>query len=359
MRHVLLGHTGLRVSEIALGTMTFGTEWGFGTGRDGARAIFDCYASAGGNFIDTSVNYTDGTSERLLGEFLGADRERFVVATKYGITIDRSQPNAGGTHRKSLRHAVTTSLSRLGTDYLDVLYVHFWDYHTPLEETMRALDDLVRSGLVLYLGISDSPAWVVARAQTYALERGLTPFAVVQAPYSLLERTPERELLPAVDALGLTLAAWSVLGRGVLTGKYNLTGKDNGTAASGPGGDAAASVRLSGDQAPGERDLAIAQVTTEVARAAGATPAQVATAWAMRLGYVVPVLGARSAGQLAEGLASADLVLSADALARLDAVSDPGDGYPTAMLRDARPFFLGTVLETTRDARRGGVLPGT
>lgn len=345
MRHLLLGNTGLRVSEIALGTMTFGTEWGHGADEAEAAKIFETYAQAGGTFIDTAVNYTEGTSEKMLGTFLRADRERFVVASKFGFTTDPSQTNAGGSHRKSLRNAVHTSLSRLGTDYLDILYVHFWDHHTPIEETVRALDDLVRAGDILYTGISDSPAWVVARAQTYCEQRALTPFAVVQAPYSLIDRGVETELLPAVDAFGLTFTAWSVLARGMLTGKYN---------------DATPSdARLSDAGAPNERELTIARAVADIARTIGATPAQVATAWAMHLGWVVPVIGARTATQLADSLGAADLTLDVEQLALLDKVSAPAPAYPTAMLRGARPAFLGPVLESTRSARRFGVLPGT
>ncbi|MBX6390577.1 MAG: aldo/keto reductase [Frankia sp.] len=345
MRQVLLGNTGLRVSEIALGTMTFGTEWGYGVPAERARQIFDQYAELGGNFIDTAVNYTDGTSETLIGEFLRGQRERFVVATKFGYSTDQTTANAGGTHRRALRQAVDLSLRRLGLDYIDVLYLHFWDHHTPLDETVRALDDLVRSGRVLYTGISDCPAWVVARAQTLAEERGHSPFCVVQAPYSLLDRTPETELLPAADALGLTVAAFGVLGAGVLTGKYTES----------PG----ASGRLTTQgRALSERERTIAAAVADVAKRVGATPSQVATAWAMRHRNVVPVVGATSPGQIAEVVGAATLTLDDEALAVLAEVSAPPPAYPTAMLRWARPVFLGPTFANTRDARRPGVLPG-
>src|SRR5437879_8045593 len=180
MRYTTLGRSGLRVSEAFLGTMGFGEDWGWGASVEESRKIFTAYAEAGGNVIDTANRYTEGSSERIVGELLGADRERFVLATKYALTMNGADPNASGNHRKNLKHSVEQSLDRLGTDYIDLLWVHIWDPRTPLEETMRALDDLVRSGKVLYLGFSDVPAWVVARANTLAELRGWTPFAGLQ-----------------------------------------------------------------------------------------------------------------------------------------------------------------------------------
>jgi aryl-alcohol dehydrogenase-like predicted oxidoreductase len=172
VRYKLLGKSGLRVSELALGTMTFGEDWGWGASHEESRRIFEAFAEAGGNFIDTSNNYTNGTSERFVGEFIAAERERFVIATKYSLTTTRTDPNAGGNHRKNMRQAVEASLKRLNTDYIDLYWLHMWDYTTPIEEVMRAFDDLVRVGKVLYVGFSDTPAWVVARANTLAELRG-------------------------------------------------------------------------------------------------------------------------------------------------------------------------------------------
>ena len=215
----VLGRSGLRVSELALGTMTFGPDWGWGADLEQSRAIFRRYVEAGGNFIDTASNYTDGTSERYVGELLSGDRDRFVLATKYTLSLDRDDPNAGGNHRKSLVRALDQSLRRLEPDYVDLLWLHMRDDLTPIDEAVRALDDQVRLGKVLYVGISDSPAWVVAQANTLADLRGWSPFVALQIPYSAASRDPERELLPMAAALGLAVVPWGVLGAGVLTGK--------------------------------------------------------------------------------------------------------------------------------------------
>jgi aryl-alcohol dehydrogenase-like predicted oxidoreductase len=220
MRYRLLGQTGLRVSELFLAAMTFGDQGaGGGAPSQECRRILDRYADAGGNVVDTAVNYSGGQSETILGELLGGRRDRFVVATKCTMSRDGSDPNAAGSHRKNLTLSLETSLRQLRTNYIDVYWVHLWDSHTPVEETMRALDDAVRAGKVLYVGISDAPAWVVARANTLAEWRGWTPFAGLQVPYNLLDRDIERELLPMAEAFGLTVAAWGPLASGVLSGK--------------------------------------------------------------------------------------------------------------------------------------------
>ncbi|MGB6449882.1 MAG: aldo/keto reductase, partial [Steroidobacteraceae bacterium] len=221
MRYRLLGNSGLRVSELCLGTMTFGDDWGWGAGTEAAKVIYDAYREAGGNFIDTANLYTNGTSERLLGEFMQGHRESLVLATKYGNAAPGSDPNAAGNHRKSMVQAVEASLKRLKTDYIDLYWLHIWDQMTPLEEIMRGFDDLARAGKILYAGISDAPAWWIARGNTVAELRGWTQFVGLQIEYSLLERTPERELLPMAHALGLGVTAWSPLAGGMLTGKYH------------------------------------------------------------------------------------------------------------------------------------------
>ena len=215
----ILGRSGLRVSELCLGTMTFGSDWGWGADRDDSRRIFDAFVSAGGNFIDTANNYTDGSSEEFVGEFVAEARDRFVLATKYTLSIDADDPNAGGNHRKSLVRSLEQSLRRLRTDYVDLLWLHMHDATTPIEEAVRALDDQVRLGKVLAVGISDSPAWVVAQANTIAELRGWSPFTALQIPYNVASREPERELLPMAQALGLALTPWGVLEAGILTGK--------------------------------------------------------------------------------------------------------------------------------------------
>src|SRR5690348_12516175 len=219
MDYLSLGRSGLKVSQLCLGTMTFGDDWGWGADAAESRRIFDAFAGAGGTFVDTSNNYTDGTSEALVGTFAEHARDRFVLATKYTLTVDRTDPNAGGNHRKSLVRSLEQSLRRLRTDYVDLLWLHMRDATTPIEEAVRALDDQVRLGKVLYVGISDSPAWVAARANAIAELRGWTPFVGLQLPYSVASRDPERELLPMAAELDLTVTPWGVLGAGVLTGR--------------------------------------------------------------------------------------------------------------------------------------------
>ncbi len=221
MRYKLLGRSGLRVSELALGAMTFGEEWGWGAAKEESKAMFDAYANAGGNFIDTANRYTEGTSEKYVGEFVKADREHFVVATKYTLFTQKDDPNKCGNHRKSMVQALDASLERLDTDYVDLYWLHAWDFTTPVDEVMRALDDMVRAGKVLYIGVSDTPAWIVSQANTLADLRGWTRFVGLQIRYSLIDRTAERDLLPMAREFDLAVTPWSVLGAGVLTGKYN------------------------------------------------------------------------------------------------------------------------------------------
>jgi len=228
MKYRLLGKSGLRVSEAALGTMTFGDEWGWGSPKAEAQRIYETYREAGGNFIDTANFYTSGTSERFLGEFIKGHRDSVVLATKYSNAAPGDDPNAAGNHRKSMMQALEASLKRLQTDYIDLYWVHIWDGITPVEEVMRGLDDLVRQGKVLYVGISDAPAWWIAQANTLAELRGWTQFVGLQIEYSLAERTVERELIPMSKALNLGVLAWSPLAKGVLSGKYHGEGKADG-----------------------------------------------------------------------------------------------------------------------------------
>ena len=223
MRYRLLGNSGLRVSEAALGTMTFGDDWGWGAAKDEARKVYDAFREAGGNFIDTANMYTNGTSESFLGEFTKGHRESVVMATKYTNAASGADPNAAGNHRKSMVQAVEASLKRLQTDYIDLYWVHIWDQITPVEEVMRGLDDLVRQGKVLYVGISDAPAWWIAQANTLAHLRGWSPFIGLQIEYSLIERTVERELIPMAKALNLGLTAWSPLANGCLPASTTVT----------------------------------------------------------------------------------------------------------------------------------------
>jgi aryl-alcohol dehydrogenase-like predicted oxidoreductase len=316
MRYKLLGRSGLRVSELALGTMTFGPEWGWGADADESRRIFEHYDAAGGNFVDTANNYTDGTSETLVGEFTYADRERWVIATKYTLTVDPSDPNAGGNHRKSLVRSLEQSLRRLRTDYVDLLWLHMRDATTPIEEAVRALDDQVRLGKVLYVGISDSPAWVAAQANAIADLRGWSPFVALQIPYSVAEREPERELLPMAASLGLAVVPWGVLGAGILTGKPPAE-------------------RRWPEDRVGEQTEQLVQRLRAIAAARGATPAQVAIAWLLRSGgppTVVPIVGARTGSQMLENLGALALELTADERRGLDEAGAPELGFPRSFL---------------------------
>ena len=220
MRYRLLGHSGLRVSELCLGAMTFGEDWGWGSSKVQSREVLDAFFEAGGNFIDTANVYTNGTSETLLGEFLAGNRQHAVLATKYTNAMPGTDPNAGGNQRKNMVQSIEASLKRLRTDYVDLYWLHIWDQMTPIDEVMRAFDDLVRQGKILYAGVSDMPAWVAAQANTLAELRGWTRFVGLQIEYSLIERTVERELLPMAQSLGIGVTAWSPLAGGVLTGKY-------------------------------------------------------------------------------------------------------------------------------------------
>src|SRR5215472_3421747 len=224
MRYRLLGSSGLRVSEAALGTMTFGDDWGWGAAKDESRKVYDAFREVGGNFIDTANVYTNGTSESFLGEFMQGHRQSVVLATKYSNSLPGADPNAAGNQRKNMAQAVEASLKRLQTGYIDLYWVHIWDQMTPVEEVMRGLDDLVRQGKILYAGISDAPAWWIAQANTLARLQGWSPFIGLQIEYSLIERTVERELIPMAQALTIGVTAWSPLAGGVLTGKYHGQG---------------------------------------------------------------------------------------------------------------------------------------
>ncbi len=327
MRFRQLGNSGLKVAELCLGTMTFGEESGFGAGEAECRKVFDAYLAAGGNFIDTANIYTGGTSERMLSRMIAAERARLVVATKFSMTTDPRDPNAGGNSRKNLQQALDASLKRLGTDYLDLYWVHAWDAMTPLDELLRALDDAVRAGKVLYTGFSNVPAWVVARAQTLAELSGWSRFVALQLPYSLADRSVERELLGCAQALGLAVTAWSPLAGGVLSGKYAATAEAR---AAQPG-------RLTtsgwGKVFLTERHLALAEAVRGVARDVGRTSSQVAVRWLLqRPGGVIPILGVRNAAQLADLLGATAFTLDDNALSTLEAASRIDIGYPMALL---------------------------
>ncbi len=320
MRYKLLGKSGLRVSELCLGTMTFGEDWGWGASKDESHQIFDAFVEAGGNFIDTANGYTDGTSEKIVGELIASDRERFVVATKYSFPLQMNDhsgnPNGSGNHRKNMMQSLEGSLKRLNTDYIDLFWLHAWDFMTPVEEVMRTFDDLVRSGKILYIGISDAPAWIVAQANTLAQCYGWTPFVALQVEYSLIQRTPERDLLPMAKAFDLAVTPWSPLGQGVLTGKYNRQNQ----------GNSEEQKRL---EQISEKNLAIAEVVSQVAAEIGHSPSQVALAWlCAQPGVMIPIIGARKLSQFQDNLACLDVKLSPEHLQRLNEVSQVELGFP-------------------------------
>jgi len=342
MNYRTLGPSGLRVSDLFLGTMTFGESAGWGAPIDECRKIFNAYAEAGGNVIDTANRYAEGASEEIVGELLGSERDRFVLATKYTVSTRPDDPNAAGSHRKSLHRSLEQSLTRLRTDYIDLLWVHIWDSLTPAEEMMRALDDAVRSGKVLYVGISDTPAWAISRAQMLAELRGWSPFIGLQMPYSLLQRDIERELLPMADELGLSVTAWSPLAGGRLTGKYTRGGQGGPT-------------RVNLDEIT-DRELAIAREVDAVADELGVTSSQVALAWTTTRPTPVPIhpiIGARRLEQFTDNLAAAEVRLPDEAVGRLDKASAIELGFPHDFIDAVQDFVFGEVGERVTRGVRG------
>ena len=321
MKYRLLGNSGLRVSEAALGTATFGEEWGWGSPKDEARKVYDAFREAGGNFIDTANSYTRGTSESCLGEFMKDHRQSVVMATQDSSAAPGTDPNAAGNQRKNMMQAVEASLKRLQTDYIDLYWLHVWDQITPVEEVMRGLDDLIRQGKVLHVGISDAPAWWIAQANTLAQLRAWSPFVGLQIEYSLIERTVERELVPMASALNLGLTAWSPLANGILTGKYH----GHGSSEQG---------RMNSDMMKGfmpeqQRTDRVVSAVKAVSDQTGRSMVQVALAWLRyRSVPVIPIIGARKFSQLQENLASFDLALSAEQVRALDDASQIDPGFP-------------------------------
>jgi aryl-alcohol dehydrogenase-like predicted oxidoreductase len=329
-RFHLLGRSGLRVSPLSLGTMTFGTEWGWGADKEDCRRIFVRYLEAGGNFIDTANFYTEGTSEMWTGEFLSGRRSSLVIATKYGMCMRPGDPNTGGTHRRNLVQSVDASLRRLRTEMIDILWVHAWDFTVPVDDVMRALDDVVRAGKVLFVGVSNAPAWVIAQANTLAELRGWSPFIGMQMQYSLIERSVERDILPMGQSLNLAMVAWSPLAGGFLSGKY-------ARAEAGSKDPLDQTLRMaSSKNRVNERNLSIQNVVDAVAKETGRSAAQVAIRWTMQKpGVDSVVLGARTMEQLDDNLAAAAFSLSDEQMARLDDATKPDLGYPHSYLKSA------------------------
>jgi aryl-alcohol dehydrogenase-like predicted oxidoreductase len=383
MKYYLLGKSGLRVSELCLGTMTFGEEWGWGASKEKCQKIFNAYVEAGGNFIDTANKYTEGTSEKFVGEFISSNRDSFVVATKYTSNTRRGDPNAGGNHRKNMVQSLDASLKRLNTNYIDLYWVHAWDPLTPIEEVMRALDDMVKSGKILYAGISDAPAWVVSQANTFANLRGLTEFTGLQIEYSLIERTSGRELLPMAQALDIGVTAWSPLGNGILTGKYNKrmenqqkNNKNEDVKEQKPStpnvevneGSSNSNINTTSrldvlkDMLPDlvntrltGRNILITEEVIQIAEQIGRSPAQVALNWIRqeqnisphRKNRIIPIIGARKESQIKENIACLEFELSNEQLKRLNEISKIEIGFPYGFLNSKminEIIYDGTVI---------------
>ncbi len=335
MRYRLLGRSGLRVSELCLGTMTFGEEWGWGSSLAEARSVYDAFREAGGNFIDTANIYTNGRSEELLGDFMSAHRAEIVLATKYTNAAPCKNPNAAGNQRKCMMESVEASLRRLKTDYIDLYWLHIWDGITPVDEVMRAFDDLVRQGKVLYVAVSDAPAWWVAQANTLADWRGWAPFVALQVEYSLLERSVEFELLPMARALNLSVTAWAPLAGGLLTGKYAAKPIDKSQT---PG--VGRRLDLTEYVVPDAQKNRIAEAVVRVAKEHGCSAAQAALAWLRSRGpEIIPIIGARKLDQLRDNLACVGVTLGVEHLKLLDEASAIPPTFPTS-------FYAKSVVRT-------------
>jgi aryl-alcohol dehydrogenase-like predicted oxidoreductase len=325
--YVTLGRSGLRVSPLCLGAMTFGEEWGWGASVTVSEAIIDRYLERGGNFIDTANGYTLGHSETIIGDYLArasGRRDRIVLATKFFTNMFPGDPNGGGASRKALLAQCEQSLRRLRTEYIDLYWLHMWDRFTPIDETMRALDDLVRAGKVRYLGFSDTPAWKTAQAQLIAELRGWTPLVALQVEYSLIERTIEGELVPMALELGLGITPWSPLRAGALSGKY--TRENAGQTPPDRGARVTAFLT--------ERTFTIIDELQRIARNHGTTPATIAIAWVnSRPGVASTIIGARSLDQLDQNLAASDVVLTPGDIAALERVSEPTLNFPAGVLK--------------------------
>lgn len=334
MRYKLLGKSGLRVSELCLGTMTFGEDWGWGASEEESKKIFDHFAEAGGNFIDTSVNYTNGTSEKFLGNFTKSDRDHFVIATKYTLTDpEQTDPNQGGNSRKNMMHSVERSLKRLQTDYIDLLYLHMWDFMTPIEEVLRGLDDLIRQGKVNYIGLSDTPAWIAAEANARAELRGWSRFVGMQLPYSLRNRTIERAELPMAKHWDMAVMPFGLVGGGTLTGKY--ASKNSGPK------------RYDVEELP-EDLVALIKEVQAIAVEVDRPNSQVAINWVRQQQHwalIIPILGARTLDQLKDNLACLEWQLAEEQLQRLNEASKIDYGFPLGWLAGAHPYIYGKTLE--------------
>ena len=328
-----LGRSGLRVSPLCLGTMTFGQDWGWGADAATSEAMLDRYLGAGGNFLDTANIYTKGHSEVIIGDYFKqrGGRDRVVLATKFCGNLHSGDPNAGGASRKSIAFNLEESLRRLKTDFIDLYWLHFADPHTPIAETMRALDDAVRAGKVRYIGISDTPAWKVVQGQSEASFRNWTPFIALQIEYSLMERSVEGDLLPMAQELGLGVTPWSPLKGGLLSGKYGRHRHPEGEGRHKP--DSKYLI---------ERTYQILDALDAISKETGQSMAAVALAWCRaRAGVVSPILGARTLDQLDANLKALNLELTEDQMKRLNAASEPTPVFPHSFLANTRHVMQG------------------
>jgi len=333
MKYKVLVRSGLKISELCLGTMTFGEEFGIGAPEATCRDIYAAFRDAGGNFVDTADMYNAGTSERMLGTFIAPEREQIVLASKYSLNTSKDDPNAGGNHRKNLVQSLEASLERLGTEYIDLYWVHAWDGSTGIAEVMRALDDQIRLGKILHIGVSNAPAWVISAANTLAEERGWTPFTAMQLHYNLVERSIEREHFALANAQNMAITPWSPLAGGLLTGKFN---RDADRSAQ-KGTRMADSPRRA--QVLQENNLAVAEKLVDLARSLDCSAAQLALAWMMRRSStcIVPIIGARTLVQLQDNLDAINVQLDTAQISALDDLAAPDPAYPQAMY--ASEFF--------------------
>lgn len=317
------------MSALCLGAMTFSENAGEGASPAVARKIFDHYRDAGGNFIDTANIYSGGGSERLVGEFARSERDALVIASKYSMSTRPDAANCSGNHRKNMVQALEASLQRLRTDYLDILWVHGWDGRTRIDELMRALDDLVRAGKVLHLGVSNFPAWLISHANTLAMERNMTAFTAVQMHYNLVERSIETDFFELCAAQDMAITAWSPLAAGLLTGKFNRDASADVKA----GSDARLNRAEYGPAMLAEHRLAVAEQLSELAAECGCSPPQLALAWLLQRpqGRVVPILGARTLAQFEDNLQCLSVDLDHETISALDSLSPPARSYPASL----------------------------
>ena len=351
--YVTLGHSGLRVSPLCLGAMTFGEDWGWGSSVKDSEAIMDAFIERGGNFIDTANAYTKGHSEKIIGDHVGRHpnkRDRLVIATKFFANMYPGDPNGGGANRKTIVASCEQSLRRLQTSYIDLYWMHCWEAITPIEETMRALDDLVRDGKIRYIGFSDTPAWKCAEAQTLARLRGYSPLVALQIEYSLLERTVEGELLPMARELGMGVTPWSPLKSGVLTGKY--TRDKHGKQEAGRGGWVTSSLR--------DSTYDIVEACSQIAKELDTTVSRVAISWVQnRAGIASTIIGARTMQQLDDNLGALDVKLSAAHVEKLDALTKPKLNFPADFIGGAPVFSFGGTTVNGRSAQLWPAAPKT